>query len=80
MTMENAELVERDISSELYREVVINGEVYRIDNPVKLITRPGGKTHRVVDADGLVHCYPAPETGLSIIRWKSKEGQPPVAF
>ena len=62
-----------DISDEQYREVISNGNVYRIDNPVALIIRPGGSTHRVVDIKGVVHCYADPSLGKSVIRWKSKE-------
>ena len=69
-----------DISDEAWREVEINGRVLRIEAPIQLITRRGGKTHRVVDAAGVVHCYVAPETGLSIVRWQAKPGKPPVRF
>lgn len=71
----------KDISSELWREVELSGGlVIRIDNPLQLIMRNGGSTHRVVDAQGVVHCYPAPETGKSVIRWKSRLGYAPVCF
>lgn len=72
-----------DISDEEYREICFmsTGRVYRIDNPVELVRRVGGMTHRVIDAKGLVHCYPAPEaTGLTVIRWKNKPGTDPVKF
>lgn len=69
-----------DISDELWREVEIDGRTYRIDNPVTLVTRRGGSTHRVIDREGVVHCYAAPEGGRSVIRWKSREGKPPVKF
>jgi hypothetical protein len=74
------EYTERDISVEQWREIITDGNVYRIDNPMKLITRAGGSTHRVVDDKGITHCYPAPETGKSIIRWLAKDSDKPVAF
>jgi hypothetical protein len=68
----DSKYITADISDELYREVVRpDGTVYRINNP---------KTHRVVDADGLVHCYAAPESGVTILRWKAREGLDPVKF
>lgn len=71
---------EADISDEVWREVQLTVGSYRINNPVTLIMRKGGSTHRVVDASGVVHCYAAPETGKSILRWKAKEGAVPVRF
>ena len=67
---------EFDISSEEYREVVfmLNGSTYRIDNPITLFRRKGGTTHRVLDAQGMFHCYPAPEACcLTAIRWKNRD-------
>lgn len=72
--------VTADISEEQWREVDTGGRVYRIDSPVTLVFRKGGSTHRVVDAEGVVHCYAAPETGRSVIRWKSKDGCAPIRF
>lgn len=69
-----------DISDEEWREVQTVWGTYRIDSPVTLILRKGGSTHRVVDEQGVVHCYAAPETGNSILRWKAKEGKEPVRF
>jgi hypothetical protein len=71
---------EADISDEAWREVVYPDRVYRIDSPVKLIFRKGGSTHRVVDANGVVHCYAAPESGRTTLRWKAKDGLAPVRF
>ncbi len=77
----NSKYTEASLTDELFREVVFHdGRVYRIDDPVALIIREGGKTHRVVDSAGIVHCYAAPETGQTVIRWKSREGRKPVAF
>lgn len=69
-----------DISAEEWREVDLGNRSYRIYNPVTLIYRRGGATHRVVDATGVVHCYPAPETGLSILRWMPRDPKAPVQF
>jgi len=71
-----------DISSEEYRTIIFPGldAEYRIDHPVTLIIRKGGTTHRVVDENGEVHCYLDPSLGLTVIKWKSKEGEAPVAF
>ena len=71
---------EQDLSNEEYREIITRDGTYRIDAPVKLIRREGGATHRVVDAAGIVHCYVAPESGLSVIRWKPKNAATPVSF
>lgn len=71
---------EADISDEAYREIVYPDRVYRIENPMKLIFRKGGSTHRVVDANGVVHCYAAPESGKITLRWKAKDGLAPVRF
>jgi hypothetical protein len=77
----NSEYISADISSEEWREVETSGGLkIRINNPVTLILRKGGKTHRVVDIDGIVHCYAAPETGHSVIRWKNKAGFPACRF
>lgn len=68
-----------DISRELYREVVTSGGVrQRIDNPVALITRKGGSTHRIVNADNVVYCYASPETGQSVVTWFCGETAQPV--
>lgn len=70
-----------DISSEEWRQVELEGNLkVHIQHPQTLIIRKGGSTHRVIDKEGVVHCYAAPETGKSVIRWKSKEGEPPVKF
>jgi hypothetical protein len=73
----DSKYIEADISDEVWREVELSGGIkYRIDNPVRLIIRKGGSTHRVVDATGVVHCYAAPETGNSIIRWYTGKSNP----
>lgn len=45
---------------ETWREYDFNGRVYRIEAPAEILFRPGGVTHRVVDADGVCHIVPAP--------------------
>jgi len=80
MKMNESKYTEQDLSCEEYREIVTRDGVYRIDAPVKLIRRDGGSTHRVVDATGVVHCYVAPESGLSVTRWKAKDPTKPVSF
>lgn len=72
-------LVELNVSSELWREYDFGGRSYHIQNPVKVFYRPGGKTHRIVDADGKTHCCPAPGEFSCVIRWRAKDGQPAVA-
>ena len=83
MPQPKSDLKEYDISDEEYREIVFvdADAVYRIEAPQKLFIRPGGSTHRVVDAEGVAHCYPAPEDmGLTVIRWKTKDAAKPVTF
>lgn len=69
-----------DLTDEAYREYDFGGRVYRIENPVTLYFRPGGTTHRVLDAAGVVHCVPAPGVNGTVLRWFVKDGKAPVAF
>lgn len=71
---------ESDITTELWREYDFGGRVYRIDEPQKLFTRPGGSTHRVVDKDSTVHCVPAPGKDGCVLRWLNKDKSVPVNF
>lgn len=75
----DSELIEGDLTGEMYRVYDIPGrdEPYRIFDPVTLYTRPGGTTHRVLDRDGKVHCIPMSGT---VLRWKSRNSDNPVAF
>lgn len=73
-------LIERDISTEEYREYDFGGRVYHIDNPVTLFYREGGSTHRIVDASGVAHCAPVPGQFGCVVRWKNKPGIVPVNF
>ena len=55
---------------EEWREYDFGGRVYRIPSPVSVEFRSDGQTHRVVDADGIVHCVPAPGVNGCVLRWK----------
>lgn len=76
----DSQYIKADLSDEAWREVQTHLGTYRIEEPITLVIRKGGSTHRVIDANGVVHCYASPETGKSIIRWKNKEGKVPVQF
>jgi hypothetical protein len=80
MKLPDSDYIVADISDEEWREVETKEKTYRIKNPKTLIIRKGGSTHRVVDVNGVVHCYVAPESGKTILRWKAKEGCPSVKF
>lgn len=79
---------EFDITCEKWREYDFGGRVYRIDNPVILVFyyRPHanrgagysiqGDAHRIVDANGIVHCVPRPGIDGCVLRWKDKTGEP----
>lgn len=79
---EETAMKEGVLTDEEYREYLIPGreKSYRIMNPQKLFYRVGGTTHRVLDAEGVVHCVPAVGHAGTILRWKPKEGTNPVAF
>lgn len=72
----------KDLSAEAWREYEFNGRTtpYRITSPLQLIMRPGGSTHRVIDAEGVVHCVPAPGQQGCVLRWKPKDPANPVQF
>jgi len=70
----DTELTKSDLTVEEWREYDFGGRVYRIENPVELWTRKGGSTHRVVDANGVAHCLPAPGQLGCVLRWKQKAG------
>lgn len=65
----------KDISTELWREYDFDGRVYRIDSPKQLYI--GIETHRVVDANGITHCVPAPGKNGAVLRWQAT---PAVSF
>lgn len=76
----DAQLREFDITTEEWREYDFGGRAYRIESPAKLMFRPGGETHRVVDSAGIVHCVPAPGMRGCALRWKNKDADRPVNF
>lgn len=57
---------------ETWREYDFNGREspYRIVNPATVQFRIGGGTHRVTDAEGIVHCVPAPGQMGCVLRWQ----------
>jgi hypothetical protein len=69
-----------DLTVELWREYDFGGRVYRIDNPQSLYIHEGGTTHRVLGADGVIHCVPAPGQFGCALRWKSRDETKPVSF
>lgn len=81
-----------DLSGEEWREYQFHslGEpdkaiVYRITSPVTLFLKkyPDGKcgtTHRVLDAEGVVHLVPAIGLLGCVVRWKPKDSNNPVQF
>lgn len=73
------EYVIKDITSEAWREYEHGGIVFRINNPVALIYRKEGTTHRVVDENGISHCHPMPGNGCAL-RWSNVDILNPVAF
>lgn len=70
--------VEKDLTQELWREYDFDGRVYRIDRPLTLWV--GTTMHRVLDADYVVHCVPAPGEKHCVLRWKPKDIANPVQF
>lgn len=74
-----------DLTKEEYREYKfpdgMGGKTtHRITSPKTLYQREGGTTHRVLDADGLVHLLPAPGTKGCVLTWKPKDASDPVQF
>lgn len=76
----NEDYIVQSLEDEDVWEVILADKTIRIENPVSLIIRKGGSTHCLVAEDGWTYCYPAPETGKSVIRWQAKEGCGPVAL
>lgn len=75
-----------DLSSEEWREYEFGPQgdqhrvTVRITNPLTLIQRVGGTTHRVVDSEGVVWCLPVPGSCGCVLRWKTRTGNPHVSF
>ena len=75
-----SELTFGDCGNEAWREYDFGGRVYRIENPVGVYHRPGGSTHRVVTADNVAHCVPAPGVNGCVLRWTGKDGTAGVTW
>jgi hypothetical protein len=75
-----SELIKHELSNVIWREYEFGDTVYRINNPVALYTHSNGTTHRILDAEGIVHIVPAPGINGCIVRYKKKEGVEPVRF
>lgn len=75
-------IIEKDISTELYREYDIPGrdEPYRIEFPLKLFMRDEGTTHRILDCNNVVHCLLAPGEKGCVLRWQNWPNQKPCKF
>jgi hypothetical protein len=68
-----AELKKIDLTGvEEWREYDFNTRIYRIAAPVSVEFRDGSTTHRVTDAEGTVHCVPAPGHFGCVLRWKGR--------
>jgi hypothetical protein len=68
MAMSDLETIELT-GVEAWREYDFGGRIYRIENPVRVQFRPRGRTHRVTDSVGVVHCVPAPGEDGCVLRW-----------
>jgi len=55
---------------EQWREYDFAGRIYRIERPAAVQFREDGRTHRVIDESGVVHCVPAPGFCGCVLRWK----------
>lgn len=62
-----------DISKEEWREYVLHKQVYRITNPKSLVLNENSTIHRITDAEGVVHCVPAPGIFETVVRYYSKD-------
>jgi len=74
----NSDLKEMEITTEVWREYRYgNGDVYRVDNPVRLWSKSDerGDSHRVLDVGGSTHY---PRRGWVAIVWFAPEE--PVSF
>lgn len=67
-----------DLSNELEREYLfvqtpVNmNNPYRIYNPVALIMRKDGSTHRIVDSKGSTHCVPYGKDVPVVLKWTDR--------
>lgn len=62
----------QDISAEAVREIILPRYNVMIKDPIALVTRVKGTTHRVIDATGVSYCYASPEEGFSVVAWVLK--------
>lgn len=69
-----------DLSQEEWREYDFAGRTYRINRPVVLFRSKTGRTHRVLDFYGIVHCVPGVGQSDCVIRWEPKNRDDPVQF
>lgn len=69
----------KDISHEKWRSYTHGGHEFLINNPVALIIRNGGTTHRVVDVYNVSHCHPIPGNGCGL-KWYNGENEAAVKF
>lgn len=53
---------------------------YRIEKPVAFFWAEGHTTHRVLDAEGILHLVPAPGFHGCVVRQIKEDGVAPVAF
>jgi hypothetical protein len=75
-----SEIKRYDLDDYEYRDYDFEGRVYRIDKPVAFFWAPGHTTHRVLDANGVVHIVPAPGERGCVLRYRKTEGHDPVKF
>jgi hypothetical protein len=75
-----SDLQQYPLQDEAWREYDFGGRTYRIESPVSLFWAPGKTTHRVLDANGVVHCVPAPGERGCVLRWQTKDPSNPVQF
>lgn len=70
----------KDLTAEAHREYDLGDRTYRVVAPQKLWI--GTTTHRVLDADGIVHCVPFPVAGgrTVVLRWEPRDAASPVQF
>lgn len=78
-------MIRGDLSDEEWREYDFDGRVVRIEDPIALVMRPGGTTHRIIhlNEDGterIVTCVPAPGYNGCVLRWGARDGAPLVNF
>jgi len=73
-----------DISDEATRYYTFgtgpNRYTHTVIQPRTLVFRAGGSTHRVIDADGVVHCVPAPGHHACVLTWVPKDPENPIQF